>query len=165
MKPVIANLIELYKHDFSDFTPFEEQEDVDESGRFGYKYLDSYWIEPNRHPFIIRVDGRIAGFVFVNLDHEEGELPNTHGISEFFVMRKYRRRGIGESVAHQLFDMFPGRWQVGQVWGNIPAQTFWRKVINGYTKGNYTESQNHFGPHQKFVSNRMNISNHFVPPS
>src|SRR5215831_16212028 len=41
-KPVVAQLSELYLHDFSVFT----DDDVDAGGRFGYRYLDAYWIEP-----------------------------------------------------------------------------------------------------------------------
>lgn len=150
LKPVFSNLLELYEHDFSDVTPFEEAKDVDESGRFGYKYLDSYWTDPMRHPFIVKVDGKIAGFVFVNLNHEEGDEPNTHGISEFFILRKYRQKGVGEQVARQVFDMFPGKWRIGQTTGNIPAQQFWRKAIANYTQGKYEEAVSDKGPYQTF---------------
>lgn len=149
-KPIIANLLELYEHDFTGITPFEEAKDVDESGRYGYKYLDDYWSDPSRYPFIIRVYDKIAGFVFVNLNHEEGKAPNTHGISEFFVMKKYRNKGVGEEVARQIFDMFPGKWQIGQTNGNIPAQNFWRKVISNYTNGHFTDSKSDKGPRQRF---------------
>lgn len=150
LKPVIANLLELYLHDFTEVSPFEEARDVDETGKYGYKYLDHYWQEPSRHPFIVKVDGKIAGFVFVNLNYEEGEESNTHGISEFFIMRKYRQKGIGEQVAKQIFDMFPGKWRVGQVKGNPPAQKFWRKVIDNYTNGNFKEAVSKKGPYQTF---------------
>lgn len=150
LKPVIANLLELYLHDFTEVTPFEEARDVDETGRYGYKYLDHYWSEPERHLFIIKIDGKIAGFVFVNLNHEEGKKPNTHGISEFFIMRKYRQKGIGEQVAKQIFDMFPGKWRIGQVRGNDAAHRFWRKVIDNYTKGKFQESVSKKGPYQTF---------------
>jgi len=150
LKPVLANLLELYLHDFTDVTPFEGTRDVDESGRFGYKYLDHYWKDPARHPFIIKADGKIAGFVFVNLSHEEGEEPNTHGISEFLIIRKYRHKGVGEQAAQRIFDMFPGKWRIGQLQGNSPAQQFWKNVIGSYTQGNFKESVGDKGPYQTF---------------
>jgi hypothetical protein len=59
--PILANLLELYAHDFSEFQPL----DISLDGRFGYKSLPLYWSESNRHPFLIRFDGKLAGFALV----------------------------------------------------------------------------------------------------
>jgi hypothetical protein len=58
-EPVLANLLELYAHDFSEFHKIELGAD----GRFGYKDLPLYWREPNRRPFLVKVDGKLAGLV------------------------------------------------------------------------------------------------------
>lgn len=134
-KPVVRQLLELYGYDFSEFTA----EDVDDHGRFGYKYLDNYWTEPDRHPFLVRVDGAIAGFVFVR-----SGVP--HDMVEFFVMRKYRRGGVGIQVARAAFAKFPGEWQVRQMEANTAAQAFWRKAI----PVEFTEATNERGPVQHF---------------
>ena len=60
-EPILANLLELYIHDFSEILPMELGPD----GRFGYKDLSNYWIEPDRHPFLITVDEKLAGLVLV----------------------------------------------------------------------------------------------------
>ena len=60
-------------------------------------------------------------------------------IAEFFVMRKYRRMGVGRTAAFAAFEQFPGHWEVSQIFQNLPAQHFWRKVIAEYTHGNYRE--------------------------
>lgn len=133
-KPVLRQLMELYNHDFSEF----DGTDVDEHGIYGYYYLDHYWTEPERSPFLIRVDGRLAGFVLVRLLNEP-EKPPTHAIAEFFVMRKYRRQGVGRLAARLVFDRFPGTWQVCQEEANLPAQRFWRQVVAEYTRDNYDE--------------------------
>jgi predicted acetyltransferase len=134
-KEVLRQLLELYRYDFSEI----DGSDVDTSGRYGYHYLDRYWIEPGRHPFLVQVDGRWAGFALVMRRPAvlfDGEVT---WMAEFFVMRKYRRRGVGEYVATQLFDRFPGRWEVGQMTENTAAQAFWRTVIGRYTAGRYQE--------------------------
>ncbi|MGD0436124.1 MAG: hypothetical protein ABSB86_06650 [Bryobacteraceae bacterium] len=59
--PILANLLELYAHDFSEFHPL----DLGENGRFGYRSLPLYWSEPGRHPFLIRLGGKLAGVVLV----------------------------------------------------------------------------------------------------
>lgn len=150
-KHILHNLMELYLHDFSEY----EDLDVDEDGRFGDEYLDRYWIEPERHPFLIKVADRLAGFVLVR-DIKSDDQAVTHSIAEFFVMRKYRRRGVGRHVATMIFDRFPGRWLVCQEETNRPAQVFWRRVIGEYTQGNFTEEQLHseewHGPCQRFES-------------
>ena len=53
-KPALRQLLELYQYDFSEFTPA----DVDENGSYGYPYLDHYWVEPNRHPILFKMDGK-----------------------------------------------------------------------------------------------------------
>jgi len=70
---------------------------------------------------------------------DESAAHGTHSIGEFFILKKYRRQGVGRVVAHQVFDLFPGRWSVGQIENNCPAQAFWRKVISEYTHGDYQE--------------------------
>ena len=44
---VLANLLELYVHDFSEFLDLE----IGEDGRFGYPSLPLYWSEQGRYPF------------------------------------------------------------------------------------------------------------------
>ncbi len=133
-KTILRHLIELYGYDFSEFTKW----DVDEHGLFGYKYLDQYWTEADRHPFLIRASGRLAGFVLVRTGDSSSQEP-VRSMAEFFVLRKFRRQGVGREVARRIFDMFPGRWSVPQVEDNYPAQVFWRKVISEYTSGEFEE--------------------------
>ncbi len=45
-------------------------------------------------------------------------------MDEFFVMRKYRRKGVGEIVAREVFDRLPGTWEVGQIAPNEVARKF-----------------------------------------
>jgi len=146
-KSILRNLLELCHHDYSEFNP----KDVNEHGLFGYKYLDHYWIESGRYPFLVRVSGKLAGFVLVrDIDFFDNKV--THTVAEFFILRKFRRQGTGQKVAHRIFDMFPGRWRVEQEDVNLPAQAFWRKVIFRYTKGQFKEMEdkNWKGPIQEF---------------
>ena len=60
-------------------------------------------------------------------------------MDQFLVVRKYRRRGVGASLARAVFAALPGRWEVGQMPANHAAQAFWRKVIGNYTSGQFRE--------------------------
>src|SRR5271156_4802387 len=102
-KSTLANLLELYGHDFSEFLDLE----IGPDGRFGYIDLPLYWTEPGRHPFLIHVDGKLAGFAFVKAAQQP-----LWDMAEFFIVRAYRRRGIGTQAAHEVWRRFPGPWRV-----------------------------------------------------
>ncbi|MCD4707623.1 MAG: GNAT family N-acetyltransferase [Candidatus Sabulitectum sp.] len=132
-KQVLRNLLELYRYDFSEF----DKGDVNDHGLYGYRYLDHYWTEPGRHPFFIVVDDFIAGFILVSNFCYMCEPGDARSISEFFVMKKYRRTGIGETAARAVFKMYPGKWEVVQHPENKPSMEFWEKVISDITRGQY----------------------------
>jgi predicted acetyltransferase len=128
-KSVIANLIQLYKYDFSEFASVEsDRGEVSADGLFAYEAFDSYWHEPGRFAFTIQADARLAGFALINrwsaLDR-----PLDHSVGEFFVLRKFRRHRVGSRAAKLLFERFGGRWEVGVAWYNPPALAFWRTVV------------------------------------
>ncbi len=130
-KSLIQNMMQLYQYDFSEF----EASDLDEHGLFHYKYLDHYWVEKDRTPLIVRLAGCLAGFVLVNKHSYTTQ--ERYCIAEFFIMRKYRRKGIGKHVANTVFDMFGPLWEVHQTKDNTVAQVFWRNVVDEYTGGDF----------------------------
>ncbi|HEV7220531.1 MAG TPA: GNAT family N-acetyltransferase [Terriglobales bacterium] len=93
---IMANLLELYAHDFSEFHDVA----IGADGRFGYEPLRLYWSEPGRYPFLVWVDGKLAGFVLVKRGSEFSGSEDIWDMAEFFVLRGYRRRGIGTQVGH-----------------------------------------------------------------
>jgi len=135
-RPVVRRLLQFYHYDFSEF----DGTDVDTRGEFLHRYFDEYWTEPDRNAYLFRVSGAWAGLalVFTGLPHD---------VAEFFVMRKYRRRGVGAEAAAQLFARFPGEWTVRQQLTNPAASAFWRKAIP-YP---YRETVEHSEVVQKFT--------------
>lgn len=135
-KPVLRRLLQLYLYDFTEFVAA----DLDEHGEYPYRYLDHYWA-PNegeeRLPYLIRVDGRLAGFALVRRP-----TGGAYRMAEFFVLRMYRRHGVGRIAALHLFRMLGGDWQVAELAANLPAQAFWRRTIAEVTHGTYTEESN-----------------------
>lgn len=131
---LLRRMMELYQYDFSEF----EDNDLDEHGLFGYGDLDYFWFEPTHKAFIITADEKLAGFVLV--DNEVCVEGNERSITEFFVMRKHRKKGVGRQVAFETFNRLPAKWEVRVIGANTPAQEFWRKVIDEYTKGAFQET-------------------------
>lgn len=124
-EPVLDNLLQLYAYDFSEI----HQIDLSPTGRFEYKELPLYWQDPQRHPFLVRIDGKLAGFALVKQASEISADPSIWDVAEFFVLRGYRRRGIGIEIAHQLWRRFPGTWEVRVMESNIAALPFWQRAV------------------------------------
>jgi predicted acetyltransferase len=128
-EPVLANLLELYIHDFSDLLDLQLGAD----GRFGYRDLPLYWREPDRHPFLVRVDGELAGLVLVRRKEPAVSAgKSVWDMAEFFVVRGYRRHGIGTEAAHEVWRRFPGLWEVRVMQSNRSARQFWERAISMY---------------------------------
>jgi predicted acetyltransferase len=126
--PIVANLLELYIHDFSEFFDVELGED----GRFGYPHLPLYWHEANRHPFLVRIDGKLAGLVLVKQGSVFSGDPAVWDMAEFFVARAYRRRGVGTRIAHEVWRRFPGRWEIRVMEANAMACGFWQHAVSEF---------------------------------
>lgn len=118
--PVVLNLVPLYLHDMSEHTGWPCNAD----GTFtGCDRMASYWQEPGKHAFVLKNDKELAGFAMVRGNHDEPDID--FSIAEFFVLRKFRRRGVGQYVAAALFDQFRGRWMVEVFMANTVAIEFW----------------------------------------
>lgn len=115
---MLGRLLQLYLHDFSEHTGW----DVDEDGQFHYAWLDAYRLEKGRHAYVIRVEGRPAGFALVR----EAERIQ---MAEFFVLRKYRREGVGLAAARHLLEAHARAWSIAQLASNPEATSFWRRAI------------------------------------
>ena len=132
-KALLIRLMELFQYEFSAFS----DDDINEYGYFGYNHIDDYWNEEGRFPYLIRVDGKIAGFALICPHCDYRKEKDARCIGEFFVMLKYRRKGIGRQAATRLFDLHRGPWEVCYWKNNIPAGLFWKKVIEEYTDHHY----------------------------
>ena len=151
-RSLLRQLYELYCHDFSPLT----RADIGDDGYWTGDDFLAPWPGGLR-VFLIRVDGHWAGFAWVAVGgYVEPEATDHFLMDEFFVMRKYRRRGVGEWAAVCLFNQFSGVWEVGEIPENVEAQRFWRTVIDRYTHGDFREvdvnNKRWQGPVQIFTS-------------
>jgi len=138
-KEVLKRLGELYIYELSqyssaDVSDFGLYDDLDD--------LDLYWTEENRHPFFIRVDNKLAGFVMVYDGRQAEDIESNYSVDEFFIMYKYKRQGIGKICAGYIFDKFKGKWQIWFHPRNKAAKSFWINTIDEYTKGKYEIMEN-----------------------
>lgn len=142
-KPLFDRLEQLYGYDFSEIAGNV----IGTDGVYpSNPCFAAMWTDPNRFPRLLLVNNEPAGFALVRKIGKR-----KYEMEQFFVMRKFRRTGIGRDAAHQLFSAFPGHWTVEQITENIAAHAFWRDAISTFTNGNYHDT---FGddPVQSFSS-------------
>ncbi|PXA88389.1 hypothetical protein DMC47_30265 [Nostoc sp. 3335mG] len=118
---VVANLIQLYLHDMTEFMPFP----VGADGRYEYAFLDRFW----RFPYFIMSGDEIAGFALV-----VDECPLTGRapcwfMAEFFVLRACRGKGVGRAAVSQALAAHPGQWHIAVPNANRDAQRFWPRAL------------------------------------
>ena len=126
----MANLLELYAHDFSEFHHLE----IEATGRFGYNrpfpFIGaSLAVTLSRKSWV----ANLAGLVLVKQGSEVSGNPTVWDMAEFFVLRGYRRRGIGTQAAHEVWRQFPGPWEVRVMQSNVSAHHFWERAISKFT--------------------------------
>ena len=128
-KPLLANLLELYAYDFTEFCDF----DIGDNGFYGYDCLPLYWTELTRFPYLIYVDKKIAGFVLVQKGSPISHDTTVWDISEFFIMKKYKRHGVDTVAALKVWGQLKGPWEVRVLVGNHIACSFWPQAIKKFT--------------------------------
>jgi predicted acetyltransferase len=142
---VIQNLFEFAVYDLSELN----NANIKKSGLFEPKInAAELYKDNNCYIYTIQVDDQLAGFVIVKYIKEE----QLYYLNHFFILRKYRKQGIGRRAACEVFDRFKGSWRVSQFEWNMLEQLFWRNVLDQYTKGAYTEARraDDKGPAQQF---------------
>jgi predicted acetyltransferase len=146
---VLANLFELYLHDMSETFP---QLVLGADGRFGYAHLPAYFAEPERRfPLWIRRGGELAGFALAMRGSPATDDPAHLDVAEFFVLRRYRRTGVGRDAAFALFDRIRGHWVVRVSTGNPRGSAFWPGVVADYSGGAFTSREGPGNPHPQRV--------------
>lgn len=121
-RSTISNLIQLYLYDMASDVPFP----VGKDGTYEYAMLEDFW----EHPYLFMVDGNLAGFALVISHCPITTISPCWFMAEFFVLRPYRRQGIGRNVFGALKDRHPGLWHIATTSHNHPAERFWSSVTS-----------------------------------
>lgn len=122
-KSIIGDLQQPYLHEFNQYGPMT----LDKTGRYVYRYLDAYWTEPDRYPYLILHGRKVAGFALVR------EVRATYLMAEFFILWPYRRKGLGMRAACELLARHRGKWHISYDNANTGARAFWKRVAETAT--------------------------------
>jgi len=142
--PVLENLMQLYLYDFSVYLCDDENEAMNERGRFDAGFPLARYAAGREGVYqykgwLARVDGLWAGFALIGTRLLADAPGPGWNVDEFFVMRCFRRQGVGGEMAHRVFGTARGYWQISEIVENTPAQAFWRAVIGAYTGGRFED--------------------------
>ncbi|MBV4531160.1 GNAT family N-acetyltransferase [Pseudomonas sp. SWRI107] len=127
---LIRNLYQFYAYESSDW----EQEDVEVDGRFYIHepHLQRYWHSPGWGAHLVLVDGFIAGFVLI----EASEVPgiNALELADLFILKRYRRQGIGSVVAGQFLADTRTAWLLRYHAQDSAAAGFCQALLAGLAR-------------------------------
>ncbi len=131
--PLIQNMGQFYQYDMSKNCNWALPAD----GLYKCSDFKDYFEDSTKKAFLIKVGSEIAGFILLN---QIGVDPKANwNMGEFFILGKFQGKGIGENVAHQIWKMFPGAWEVAVMPENKAALAFWSKIIASYTDSTYSQ--------------------------
>ena len=128
---LLEGLLQFYLYDFSEQETAESDAlDFDERGGYGPIVPPAeYWTDPDWHAYLIRLGEKTAGFAFINTrSHRGGRVQ--HNMAEFFVARKFRRRGVAKEAVRQILALLPGSWEVAVKEHNAAAKAFWPPAVS-----------------------------------
>jgi predicted acetyltransferase len=130
---LLRNLFEHYCHDMSEWF------DIDTIADGSYSH-DTSSIWANQYgAYVAKVGGSIAGFALVGSAAAWLGDTRSHDVHEFFVLRKFRRRGVGKKMAGLVWNEHPGEWLVRVLEANASAVLFWRVAVSDFSLGAFHE--------------------------
>lgn len=135
-QPPFFYLHQFYEFEFSPITDYE----VNEKGLYCQESLRKSWRE-DFAVYLLCKQTIPIGFAVINLCSYISGDQNTRDVAEFFVMPRHRNKAIGNFMAKQLFDLYPGKWEIRQLNDATKARGFWLKVIDEYTHGKFIEEK------------------------
>lgn len=150
--PTIQNMGRFYVYDMSEYMGGDELWKIPDDGLYECIDFKKYWERHDAFPFIVRLDGEIAGFVIIDKKGSDAEVD--FNMAQFFILRKFKSKGLGRKVAILCFVRFKGTWEVMVMPRNTGAYHFWKKVVKGYTKGRFQEAVkavHHFGGEERII--------------
>ena len=131
----IYNLWHYYIYDMSEFTgqnPSPEGIYVTHPSE-----INAYWERDDHQPFVIQCDGELAGFSLIRRFPAD---PTFYDINAFFVLRKYKRAGVGRTAFGMCVAQLPGKWLARVMLKNTGALKFWLTVIGEITNGEFAHT-------------------------
>lgn len=137
--PLFVKMGQFYEYEMSRYCgwPWEGENGGYPSSHLLHNFK-TYFEDPSRKAYLIKVYNEIAGFALLNKATEEEA--SQWNMGEFFILAKFQGQGIGQTGAHRLWKKHPGPWEVAVIPENKSAVTFWEKAIDRYTNSSFKKT-------------------------
>jgi predicted acetyltransferase len=101
------------------------------------------WFHDDRcTAFIVLREQEPVGFAVVQRSLAGSDDPKRHyRLSEFFIRKPFRNRGVGRGAAMLIFARYAGEWTVPEQSRNPGAIRFWRRVVSEFTNNKFREQR------------------------
>jgi len=104
--------------------------------------LQGWFHDERQTAFVILRENELTGFAVVQRTLATPEDKRRHyRLSEFFIRRPFRNKGVGRSAAMLLFARFAGEWTIGEQSRNTDSIRFWRRVVSEFTNNKFREKR------------------------
>ena len=123
----------LYEY-LSELSEFDPDIRFDEEGTPIYKWFDCYWVDKDRFPIYLVVDGQVAGIAMIR---ELEEM--VYDFAEFYVKPEYRKDGNAIWFATEITELFDGEFVFATRFTNPRAIRFWGKFADMFESNDYID--------------------------
>ena len=103
------------------------------------KNLQRYRDGDDYHIYVLMESESIIGFALVNKHLRFNN--DGFAIAEFYIQKKYKKKGYGRRLAEHVFTQFTGNWEVAVSLKNNLARKFWKQVLSSYTNDKFIEKK------------------------
>ena len=124
-RSVISNMLQLMLYDLSPLYG----EWIGRDGRYAYDWLDSYWVESDRYPYLIFRQKQLTGFALVMAHSPISGRAPCWFMAEFFVLKAQRQRGYGHAALRHILSRHSGTWEIAAINRNRDAISFWMNAL------------------------------------
>ena len=127
-KPTIHDFIQPYLNELSSF-PDDSPDYKDKNGIYRYPYLDNYWQEDTRYPYLFFRGNKVTGFALVSY------YGGYWRMSEIYVIPEFRKLKVAFDCVTEIFKEHPGKWEIQFNKDNTHSRSLWEKLADKFSTG------------------------------
>jgi len=112
------------------------------TGQSVSEIIQGWFHDERQTAFVILRENEPTGFAVVQRSPSAPDDKSRHyRLSEFFIRRPFRGKGVGRGAAMILFARYAGEWTIAEQSRNADAIRFWRRVVGEFTNGKFRENR------------------------
>ncbi|SMF78942.1 Predicted acetyltransferase [Paenibacillus uliginis N3/975] len=129
-KDILKQLMTLFLHDLSEFN--SDLEINQSNGLFEFDVLEWFFEKEGLTPYFIKAEDKVIGFILLQSGPFSNQEYADYVLNSFFILKKYRRKGLGREACKEFFNQYPGRYAISQILTNTPAIHFWKSIYKSF---------------------------------